>query len=118
MTLLEEFVAVWDVDHGDRRPAQQATYVKAGWRCMAPGCSSRRNLEEHHVIYRSQGGGNQAANLVCLCRFHHQMGEHDGRMRVRGRAPLGLIWSLGRGGRGGLFRNEMRLQGESALSFA
>ena len=27
--------------------------------------------EIHHVQYRSQGGGHEASNLVCLCRKHH-----------------------------------------------
>jgi hypothetical protein len=30
---------------------------------------------------------------------------------VRGQAPLGLEWWLGREGRGGRFRNELRLNG-------
>lgn len=28
--------------HGD------AIYIRDGWRCSAPGCTSRRNLEDHH----------------------------------------------------------------------
>ena len=62
---------------------------------MAPGCTSRANLEEHHVHYRSQGGTDEASNRVTLCRFHHQQGEHGGLMQVRGIAPGGLQWRLG-----------------------
>jgi len=75
---------------------------------MAPGCTSRRNLQEHHVSYRSQGGSDELDNRLCLCAFHHQRGEHGELASCRGLAPLGIEWSLGRGGRGGLFRNEIR----------
>jgi hypothetical protein len=46
--------------------------------------------------YRSRGGGHGLVNRVTLCRFHHRRGEHGGLMSVRGEAPLGLIWRLGR----------------------
>jgi 5-methylcytosine-specific restriction endonuclease McrA len=75
---------------------------------MAPGCTSRRNLEEHHVRYRSRGGSDDESNRVVLCRFHHQQGEHGGAVRVRGRAPLGLTWRLGPEDAGAWYRNEKR----------
>ena len=109
LALLNEFIETWDVDLAGRRPSAQRIYVRDGWRCMAPGCTSRKNLEVHHVVYRSQGGADRDENLVCLCRFHHQMGEHGFLARVQGEAPLGLVWSLGRDGRGGQFKNELRL---------
>ena len=109
LALLEDYVNTWDDPEGHSRRAAEAIYVRDGWRCMAPGCSSRKNLEEHHIVYRSQGGGNGRANRVCLCRFHHQAGEHGGLARVRGEAPLGLVWSLGRNGAGGRFRSERHL---------
>jgi hypothetical protein len=109
LALLGDFVTTWDVDMAGRRPSAQRIYSRDGWRCMAPGCTSRRNLEMHHVVYHSRGGQDSPSNLVCLCRFHHQMGEHGGLARVRGTAPLGLVWQLGREGCGGTFRNELRL---------
>jgi hypothetical protein len=110
LALLEDFVATWDVSHAPRRPARDAIYVRDGWRCMAPGCTSRRNLEDHHVLYRSRGGDDGRTNLVTLCRFHHQQGEHGELAWVRGKAPLGLSWVLGRRGRGGRWHNERRDQ--------
>jgi hypothetical protein len=74
-----------------------------------PGCTSRKNLEEHHIVYRSHGGNNRADNLVTLCRYHHQQGEHNGMMRCRGKAPLGITWWMGRDAAGGVFKNERRL---------
>jgi hypothetical protein len=109
LALLEDFVETWDIRHGDRRPSENAVHIRDGWRCMAPGCTSRRNLQVHHIRYRSRGGDNEMANRVCLCEFHHLRGEHGELASCRGAAPLKLEWSLGRGGRGGLFRNEMRL---------
>ena len=111
LALLQEFAATWDVDRAQRRPWARKIYNRDGWRCMAPGCTSRRNLEVHHVLYRSRGGDDRPESLVCLCRFHHQMGEHGLLAKVRGEAPLGLVWRLGRDGRGGRFRNDLRLTG-------
>ena len=87
------------------------TYIREGWRCAAPGCTSRANLEEHHIAYRSRGGGNEMSNLICACRFHHQEGEHRGLASCRGRAPLGIEWRLGVRGIGGLYRNDRKVSG-------
>jgi len=109
LAMLEEFAQTWD----DPAPAPvrpgDAVYIRDGWRCGAPGCSSRRNLESHHIVYRSRGGSDELSNLTCLCRFHHQMGEHGGLASCSGVAPLGILWSLGREGVGGRWRNEIRV---------
>jgi hypothetical protein len=109
LALLEEFVAVWDDPAAmpDRRSDE--VYRRDGWRCSAPGCTSRRNLEDHHVIYRSRGGGNAASNRVCVCRFHHQRGEHGGLASCRGKAPLNVMWQLGRRDVAVRYRNERRI---------
>jgi hypothetical protein len=104
--LLEEFVATWDPrgSHGRRRT--EAIYARDGWRCSAPGCTSRRNLEDHHLVYRSHEGSDEESNRICLCRFHHQQGEHGVLATCRGEAPLGIVWTLGRDAIGGTYRNE------------
>jgi len=107
--LLEELVRVWDDPAGMPRRRGDETYVRDGWRCMAPGCTSRRNLEEHHVRYRSSGGEDVPGNLVCLCRFHHRRGEHGGLASCRGEAPLELVWRLGTSRKGLWYRNERRV---------
>ncbi|RMF75653.1 MAG: HNH endonuclease [Acidobacteria bacterium] len=103
------FSALWSYasewDRGVRRH-EDRIYARDGWRCQAPGCTARRNLESHHVVWRSRGGSDDDDNLVTLCRFHHQRGEHGELMAVTGRAPDGLTFVLGRDGRGGTFRNE------------
>lgn len=95
LALLEHFLGEWD-----RRPlasfgAGSAVHARFGWMCAVPGCSARRNLEQHHIQFRSQGGGDDPANLVTLCAHHHRVALHErGRLSVEGRAPDALRWSL------------------------
>ena len=46
-------------------------------------------------MFRSKGGSDEASNRVTLCAFHHLRGVHEDRLRIRGRAPDGLIFELG-----------------------
>jgi hypothetical protein len=66
-----------------------------GWRCRAPGCTSRSHLNAHHVEFRSQFGSDQMTNLVTLCIGHHQAGVHENRIRCYGQAPEAIWWELG-----------------------
>jgi len=122
LALLEDFVLTWDPPHrvarapaGTRAPAGapkrpgDPIYSRAGWRCTAPGCTSRKNLDDHHLVYRSRCGGNGLDNRVCACRFHHYQGEHGGLASCRGRAPLGILWRLGKKDLGVWYRNERRV---------
>lgn len=111
LVLIEDFVATWDHDENDpARPAfMQDALIRFGWRCAAPGCTSRHMLQVHHVIYRSRGGGEDVENLVVLCLFHHMRGEHGDLAVCRGRAPLGVTWRLGPAASGKHFRNERRV---------
>ncbi|MBM4129992.1 HNH endonuclease [bacterium] len=50
-------------------------------RCATPGCGSARFLEVHHVVPRSRGGTNEAANLVTLCsRCHGFVHEREAQV--------------------------------------
>ncbi|HXC52890.1 MAG TPA: HNH endonuclease signature motif containing protein [Candidatus Limnocylindrales bacterium] len=69
-------------------------FERDGWRCAVPGCRSRRNLHDHHVLFRSLGGGNAQGNRITVCASHHLHGLHAGRIRARGRAPLGIVWDM------------------------
>jgi hypothetical protein len=94
LSLLEEFVEAWDNPrHMPRRPTD-AIAARDGWRCAAPGCTSRE-IEVHHIVYRSHGGSDDPANLTSLCPFHHRMGEHGGLLKVTGTAPLNLRFQIG-----------------------
>ena len=66
-----------------------------GYRCAVPGCTSRRNLHDHHLRFRSAGGSDELGNRVALCAFHHLRCLHVGFMRIRGRAPDRLVFELG-----------------------
>ncbi len=98
----------WDVtDPWLRRRMKRecAVFERDGWRCTVPGCSSRRNLHAHHIVFRSAGGGDEPENQTSLCAFHHLRGVHAGTVRVEGMAPRGLRFALGvRAGRAPLAR--------------
>lgn len=70
-------------------------FQRDGWRCTAPGCSSYRNLHDHHIRFRSAGGDDELANRTTLCAWHHLRGVHGGVVRCTGRAPDGLHFALG-----------------------
>jgi hypothetical protein len=78
---------------GARRPSP--VVERDAYRCALPGCTSRRNLHDHHIVFRSAGGSDAPSNRITLCAFHHQRGVHGGLVRVRGRAPDGLVFELG-----------------------
>ncbi len=70
-------------------------FARDGWRCAVPGCSSRRNLHDHHILFRSRGGDNARDNRITLCAWHHLRGVHGGRVRAWGAAPAAVHWELG-----------------------
>lgn len=114
LALLEDFVLTWDpLTQGRERASQKRpsdpVYARAGWRCTAPGCTSRKSLEDHHIVYRSHLGCDEMSNRTCLCRFHHQRGEHGDLASCSGEAPLGILWRLGRKEMGVWYRNERRV---------
>ena len=99
--LLEHVVAEWESQPRHRDPV----FARDGWRCTVPACSSRRNLHDHHVLFRSRGGGNSRANRITVCAAHHLHGIHTSVIRAWGEAPDGITWELGaRAGRPPLLR--------------
>jgi hypothetical protein len=96
--MFEHAIATWEASAhgGDRRLARaHRVFARDGWRCTVPGCTSYRNLHDHHVRFRSAGGSDALANRTTLCAFHHLRGVHAGRIRVSGRAPGALRFELG-----------------------
>ena len=101
--LLRHVEAEWHAQPRHRDPI----FARDGWRCAVPACTSRRNLHDHHVLFRSHGGGNTRENRVTVCAWHHLRGIHAGRVRAWGEAPDGITWELGvRPGRPPLLRLE------------
>jgi len=81
-------------------------FERDGWRCAVPACSSRKNLHDHHVMFRSRGGANDLGNRTTVCAWHHLRGIHEGRIRAFGRAPHEIVWEVGRTASGApLFRS-------------
>jgi hypothetical protein len=88
--MLDHVLQAWH-----REPERgRAIFERDGWRCAVPGCTSQRNLHEHHVTFRSLGGSDAPENRVTLCAFHHLRGVHTGLLRLRGSAPDGLRFDL------------------------
>jgi hypothetical protein len=110
LSLLEDYADTWDDPAGFPRRKWDKTYWRDGTRCMAPGCTARSGQDDHHIEYRSGGGSDELWNQLCLCRFHHQQGEHGRFARVRGRAPIDVVWRLGTRGLAAWYRNEVRIQ--------
>jgi hypothetical protein len=89
--VLEHGIGEWEAQPRHRDPV----FARDGWRCAVPGCSSRRNFHDHHVLFRSRGGGNERENRIVACAAHHLHGLHRGVVRARGRAPDDVLWELG-----------------------
>ncbi|MGH7339948.1 MAG: HNH endonuclease signature motif containing protein, partial [Candidatus Rokuibacteriota bacterium] len=81
--LLEHVIEEWEAQPRHRDPV----FARDGWRCTVPACSSRRNLHDHHVLFRSRGGDNACANRISVCAAHHLHGIHAGVVRAWGEAP-------------------------------
>jgi hypothetical protein len=96
--MLDHAISAWT--EVGRQFRDYADFERDDYRCTVPGCTSRRNLQSHHIRFRSAGGPDEPGNRTTLCAFHHQRGVHDGRVRIAGRAPGGLIYALGTRRRG------------------
>jgi hypothetical protein len=84
--LLWYVIASWESTPRHRDPI----FARDGWRCTVPACSSRRSLHDHHLVFRSRGGGNARANRTTICAAHHLHGVHAGTIRASGEAPNGI----------------------------
>lgn len=51
--------------------------TEAGYKCANPVCQTTLALDHHHIDYVSEGGGNEAANLIPLCPTCHSL-HHKG----------------------------------------
>ena len=93
--MLEHCFETWALPN-PKVPREHRVFERDGWRCTVPGCSSYRNLHDHHIQFRSHGGSDELWNRTALCAAHHQRAVHQGigRIRIRGRAPDGLRFEL------------------------
>jgi hypothetical protein len=89
--LLEHVAGEWEAQPKHRDPI----FDREGWRCAVPACAARRNLHDHHLLFRSHGGGNEQGNRIAVCAWHHLRALHAGLVRASGTAPAGVRWELG-----------------------
>ncbi len=94
--LLAAVIAEWERQPRHRDPV----FARDGWRCSVPACSARGPLHDHHLRYRSRGGGNERSNRVGTCAGHHLHGIHQGWIAAWGTAPHEVHWQLGTRGDG------------------
>lgn len=91
--MLDHALATWAA--AGERFHDYADFARDGWHCTVAGCTARRNLQSHHVVFRSRGGAVEPWNRTTLCAFHHLRGVHAHRVSCQGRAPDGLAYALG-----------------------
>jgi hypothetical protein len=89
--LLRHVIVHWEST--PRHP--DPVFARDRWRCTVPACSSRRNLHDHHIRFRSRGGDNTRDNRTTVCAAHHLHGIHDGTIHATGTAPHAIEWRLG-----------------------
>ena len=94
---LKDFWTVWDNALTRKQRRENPILERDGWRCMVPWCRSvgTGRLHVHHVIPRSEEGGDEPWNLISMCVGCHLGLLHEGRIRVTGRAPDEWVWELG-----------------------
>jgi hypothetical protein len=90
----DHFITTWEGAPEARFAPERRIIERDRGFCQVPGCSGAAG-HVHHVVYRSQGGGDDPENLVSICVAHHLHGIHRGWVRVSGRAPDELCWELG-----------------------
>ncbi|MBI3768498.1 MAG: hypothetical protein HY271_08380 [Deltaproteobacteria bacterium] len=95
--LLVHVIAYWEGAPRHHDPI----FARDGWRCAVPACSSRRNLHDHHLQYRSRGGDNQQANprgsVRCASSTRDSSRQHSRVGNGAGRRSLGARGALARG---------------------
>ena len=61
--VLQHVITYWESMPRHRDPI----FARDGWQCVVPACSSRRNLHDHHLQFRSRGGTNALWNRSSAC---------------------------------------------------
>lgn len=54
------------------------------------GKSKDSKLEVHHIVFRKNGGSDEASNLITLCKTHHD-DLHDGKITLKGGKIKGYL---------------------------
>ena len=71
--------------------------TEAGYRCAIPRCRTTLAIDLHHLVRVTDGGGNEAANLLALCPNCHAL-HHRGIIHAESiQVWKGLLVSLNEG---------------------
>lgn len=62
--------------------------ARDGHRCVH--CQRGRDVQVHHIVFRSKRGSHDTANLTSLCKHCHGL-LHEGLLKIEGEAPNSLI---------------------------
>jgi hypothetical protein len=80
---------------------RRAVLIRDQRHCRVPGCRHATFLDVHHIVPRSQGGRNEADNLLTLCGAHHRA-VHCGHLRIAKAENGAIAFSHGDGSAYGL----------------
>lgn len=58
---------------------QRLVLHESGYKCANPVCRNILTLDIHHLVYVSEGGGNEPENLLPLCGHCHDL-HHRGHI--------------------------------------
>jgi len=75
--MLDHAIATW-LEAGAQFE-DYADFTRDDFRCTVPGCTARRNLQSHHIWFRSACGPDVAWNRTTLCAYHHHRGGTRGK---------------------------------------
>ncbi len=116
--ILVHFIRSLDTPQARAVARRHRIVARDQFRCRTPGCTSRANLQEHHLEPRAQGGSDDPSNQTALCAGHHLGGQHAGVIAMGGWAPDKLTTKLGINPRTqralACYQNERRVSAEMA----
>jgi len=77
------------VDHKRMDSDLRLLIMERDWnKCVV--CEGRKTLEIHHIVPRSEGGGDNSENLITLCKKCHdevELAEYRSAVLIRNHTP-------------------------------
>ncbi len=92
--ILAHFLLTHDTPETRRCLRRHKILARDDFLCAVPTCTSRANLHAHHLWMRSNGGPDDAWNMLTLCASHHRM-AHTGVVEIGGWAPWAIVVRMG-----------------------
>jgi 5-methylcytosine-specific restriction endonuclease McrA len=83
----------WSQVDPESKPKHIKVFERDRYRCLAPGCPKRGELQGHHGKPRSRGGSNALWNLISLCfLFRIRNKKHYAESRIIPRRSRRVAW--------------------------